>query len=59
MKMARICRNDVPHVLREFALILAMRGCLGRARWMFDRSLAMAEDWDFFGSLLSSARAAR
>ena len=39
---ARLCRNDLPHALREYALIQAMRGRRWAARRCFDRSLAVA-----------------
>ena len=38
-----LCRNDLPHALRELALIRAMRGSVRRARPLLLRSLALAE----------------
>ncbi len=43
VRAARVCRNDLPQALREYALILAMRGKTRRARRLFERSLAVAE----------------
>ncbi|HEX5105869.1 MAG TPA: AAA family ATPase, partial [Pirellulaceae bacterium] len=37
-----LCRNDLPHVLREQGLIAAMQGKLQQARRYLDRSLAIA-----------------
>ena len=41
--MARHFRNELPHVLRECALLLAMTGAPGKARRYFDDSLQVAE----------------
>jgi signal transduction histidine kinase/CheY-like chemotaxis protein/serine/threonine protein kinase/tetratricopeptide (TPR) repeat protein len=38
----RLCRNDLPHALRELGLILGMRGNPRRARWYLERSLQVA-----------------
>ncbi|MFV0443139.1 MAG: response regulator [Planctomycetaceae bacterium] len=37
------CRNDLAHVLRERALLAAMRGRTSQSRRLFDRSLRIAE----------------
>jgi len=42
IRAARVCKNDLPQVFREYALILAMRGKTRRARYFFDRSLTVA-----------------
>jgi two-component system sensor kinase len=39
---SRLCRNDLPQVLRELALISAMKGRPRQARRLFDRSLVAA-----------------
>jgi signal transduction histidine kinase/CheY-like chemotaxis protein/tetratricopeptide (TPR) repeat protein len=46
LRAMRISKNDWPHVAREYALILAMRGHPRAARRWFDRSLAEAERQD-------------
>jgi signal transduction histidine kinase/DNA-binding response OmpR family regulator len=38
-----LCRNDLPHAYREYALVLAIQGKLRRARRMFAKSVACAE----------------
>jgi signal transduction histidine kinase/DNA-binding response OmpR family regulator/tetratricopeptide (TPR) repeat protein len=38
-----ICRNDLPHALRELALIRAMRGNVRSARRLLERSLQLAQ----------------
>jgi signal transduction histidine kinase/tetratricopeptide (TPR) repeat protein/tRNA A-37 threonylcarbamoyl transferase component Bud32 len=43
LRTARSYRNNLPHVLRENALLAAMRGRPRRARRLFDRSLVIAE----------------
>jgi signal transduction histidine kinase len=43
LRVARAYRNDLPHALREAALVHAMRGRLRRARRLLDRSLTVAE----------------
>ncbi len=43
LRAKRICQNDLPQALREYALILSMRGKTGRARRLFDESLAVAQ----------------
>ncbi len=37
-----VCRNDIPQVLREYGLILAMAGRLRKSQRMFGKSLALA-----------------
>ncbi|MHC4399259.1 MAG: response regulator [Planctomycetota bacterium] len=43
LRSARICQNDLPHALREYALILTLRGKKRRARRLFHRSLKVAQ----------------
>ena len=43
---ALLFKNDLPHALREHALILAMEGEARRSRQLFDKSLAVAESQD-------------
>jgi two-component system sensor kinase len=43
VKVARTFRNDLPHALREAALIAAMQGNIPQARKHLDESLAIAE----------------
>jgi two-component system sensor kinase len=43
LRQARKFQNELPHALRESALIAAVQGRLGRARRLFDESLAVAE----------------
>jgi PAS domain S-box-containing protein len=43
LRLARHFRNELPHALRESALIAAIRGRQGRARRLFDESLKVAE----------------
>src|SRR5690606_32036664 len=38
-----LCRNDVPHAYREFALVLAAEGKLRQAKRMFVRSIRWSE----------------
>jgi two-component system sensor kinase len=42
LRITRKFRNDLPHTLRELALLAAMQGKLGRAKRLFDRSLLVA-----------------
>jgi signal transduction histidine kinase/CheY-like chemotaxis protein len=42
LRTARWLQNDLPHALREYAQILAMRGKSRRASRLFQRSLAVA-----------------
>ncbi len=42
LRSACICRNDIPQVLREYGLILAMQGRLRKSQRMFAKSLALA-----------------
>jgi two-component system sensor kinase len=39
---AWLSKNDLPHALREYALLMAMKGCAARSRRLFDASLAWA-----------------
>lgn len=41
-RLARLYRNNLPHALREEALICARRGKISRARRLLDRSLTIA-----------------
>jgi signal transduction histidine kinase len=43
LRLARSYRNNLPHSLREAALLQAMEGKPGRARHLLDESLAIAE----------------
>ncbi|HYW81210.1 MAG TPA: ATP-binding protein, partial [Thermoguttaceae bacterium] len=43
IRASRVSKNDLPQTLREYGLVLAMRGQTSKARRMFDRSLALAE----------------
>ncbi len=43
LRLTRRFQNDYPHALREYALILALRGKPGRARRYLEKSLAVAE----------------
>jgi two-component system sensor kinase len=43
LRITRKFRNDLPHTLRELALLAAARGHLRRARQLFDRSLQIAQ----------------
>lgn len=42
IRAGRLCRNDLPQALREYAMILAMRGRVRKARRFFSKSLAVA-----------------
>ena len=42
VKVGRLCKNDLPRALREYALASAMRGKGRKARRLFDRSLQVA-----------------
>ncbi len=42
LRSACICRNDIPQVLREYALILAMQGRVHKCQRMFSKALALA-----------------
>ncbi len=42
----RLCANDLPHALRELALVVAMWGRVGRARRLLGRSLKFARRHD-------------
>ncbi|MEX2169083.1 MAG: ATP-binding protein [Pirellulales bacterium] len=43
IRAARVCRNDLPQALREYAIVSAMRGKALKAKRLFDRSLALAD----------------
>lgn len=43
VRSGRICANDLPRALREYALILAMQGKTVKSRRLFERSLRVAE----------------
>jgi signal transduction histidine kinase len=43
MRLARSYRNNLPHALREAALLAALAGRAARARRLLDQSLAVAE----------------
>jgi two-component system sensor kinase len=43
IRAARLCRNDLPQAFREYALILAMRGQVRKARRLFSKSLDLAQ----------------
>ena len=43
LRTARWLQNDLPHALREYAHILALRGKVWRSHRMFERSLAVAK----------------
>ncbi len=43
LKASRLTANELPHILREFALVSAMQGKTGRARRLFARGLAVAK----------------
>lgn len=43
IRVAVVCKNDLPHALREYALALSMRGKHRRARRALKRALAVAE----------------
>ncbi|MBV9122991.1 MAG: response regulator, partial [Planctomycetes bacterium] len=43
LRLARRFQNDLPHVLRERALLAALRGRTRKARRLLDRSLAVAQ----------------
>jgi two-component system sensor kinase len=43
VRVGRRLQNDLPHALREYAHILALKGKIGRACRMLERSLAIAE----------------
>jgi two-component system sensor kinase len=55
-----LCRNDLPHALRELALVLAMRGKTRRARKLLERSLKIAHRhgarYEIAETLLARAR---
>ena len=63
LRAARICKNDLPQTLREYALILAMRGRLRKARRLFDRSEAVAREhaaqYELAQTLLARGRIGR
>jgi len=63
LRAARLCRNDLPQVLREYALILAMSGRLRRARRLFHKSLATARKmqarYQYAQTLLAAAQTGR
>jgi len=42
IRSAHFCQNDLAQALREYALILAMRGSRNRSRWLFERSMEVA-----------------
>jgi len=44
LRLARSFRNNLPHALREMALLCAMESRVRRARKYFDESLAVAEE---------------
>ncbi len=43
LRLTRKFQNDLPHALREYGLLCAMRGQARKARRCFDESLAVAE----------------
>ncbi len=43
LRLSRRFRNDLPHALRESALLAAARGSTGRARRLFEESLRVSE----------------
>ena len=54
-----LCRNDLPHALRELGVVSAMRGATYRARRYLDRSLALAKkqraSYEYAQTLLAKA----
>ncbi len=60
LRTARWLQNDLPHVLREYGLILAMGGQVRRARRLLDKSLAVARrqgaTYELAQTLLARAR---
>lgn len=46
LRLARICRNDLPRTLREMGLVAAMQGKYRRARHFLDRSLHLSQQLD-------------
>jgi len=54
-----LCRNDLPHALRELGQICAMRGSTTRAKRYLDRSLALAKkqraSYEYAQTLLAKA----
>ncbi|HUT10570.1 MAG TPA: response regulator [Thermoguttaceae bacterium] len=63
VRAARLCRNDLPQALREYALILAMSGRVRRARRLFHKSLAVARKmharYQYAQTLLAAAQTGR
>src|SRR5690606_3392867 len=43
LRAQMLCRNDLPHAYREYALVLAAQGKLRRARRMFAKGIAISE----------------
>jgi len=54
-----LCRNDLPHALRELGQICAMRGATAKAKRYLDRSLALAKkqraSYEYAQTLLAKA----
>jgi signal transduction histidine kinase/DNA-binding response OmpR family regulator len=63
LRLARYCKNDLAQALREYALILAMRGKTRKARYFFDLSLTVAQElgarYQYAQTLLAKARVGR
>jgi two-component system sensor kinase len=60
LKIARRFQNELPHALREYGLIAAVRGSIRRARKYLDESLTVAEQqgarFEYSQSLLARGR---
>jgi signal transduction histidine kinase/tetratricopeptide (TPR) repeat protein/HPt (histidine-containing phosphotransfer) domain-containing protein/ActR/RegA family two-component response regulator len=63
IRAAWICRNSLPHAIREYALLLAQRGRTRQARRYFDRSLRVAAQqgarYEYAQTLRARARVGR
>ena len=63
LRVARRLQNDLPHALREYALVRAMRNKTERLRALLDRSLAVARRqharYEYAQSLLACGRLGR
>jgi len=63
IRSARLCRNDLPQALREWAMVAALQGDTTRARHALDRSLAVAQElgmrYEYAQTLLARAQLGR
>jgi PAS domain S-box-containing protein len=63
LRLARHFRNELPHALRESALIAAIQGRQRKAKRLFDESLAVAErqgaNYEYAQTLSARARVGR